>query len=445
MKKVFVILAALVAAVAPVFASQPREVRAAWLVPSADARVSADAVRRVAQARFNTVLVRMQTPSGVWWKSALAPSTVTASMADADVPAAMLDAARSARMAVHAVVIPDASDADSLAEVYREMQLRYGFDGVVIDTSRMMKLSSGERRDIIDRLTLALIEEFPELATSVSVVPDRSGDIAREASELLSDGLVDAVYLQDVTNIPPRLLAGQWGAVDGVTVTYRPDRGEESRFQESPWGIAYVAPDESMCRSLAAGLFAGYAHLPQNEARPTMPDAPADVEQEFTGSSYRIRWSVPAWTDSEAPVSYYSVYLSDGRVTVMPKTTVRELVFPSDDPHLRFSVTAWDVNNGESDPVIARSVDTGGVGSVLTSPDAAPGISVICDGRSLSLRSQSVLGTVDLYDIQGSLVRSRRINRHSATIDCSDLGAGVYIVAMRDSRGEAISQKILLK
>lgn len=443
MKKLFVALAAIVAAGSVCVASQLREVRAAWLVPSVEARTSVNNVDRMAGAGFNTVLVRMQTPSGVWWSSSHAPETITASMSTEDVPDAMVRRSHDLRLKVHGVVLPDPdADVDSLTALYREMQLRYGFDGVVIDTSLLGSVDAAVRRDVIDRLTLALTDEFPQVETSVAMVPDRSGSAASEATAFLADGFVSSVYLTDVSRIPSRMLEEHWGSINGIVITYPEYRDVDARFMSSPWGIAYVSPDAMLCNRLSKGLFSDYAHLPQRATRPTVPDQPANVFQEFTGKEYRVSWSSPVWIDEEAPVSYYSVYHSNGKISVVPKTAGCEIIYPSEDPYLRFSVTAWDVNCGESEASVA-SVREADISDELMPEDR--GVEISCVDSQLSLRSASVLGTVDIFDTMGTLVKSRRVNRTSASINCSGLRAGVYVVTLRDRHGEAISQKFLLK
>ena len=443
MRSVFALLMAFMS-YAVAGASPLREIRAAWLVPSVDECGSVNDVRRVADAGFNTVLIRMQSSSGVWWPSVYEDYTVTASLADSDVPMAMIGEARDRRLAAYAVVRPDGSaDADSLSMLYREMQLMYGFDGIVIDISRLVDMDFDDRYHVIDRLTLDLTNEFPHLATAVAYEPGRSGAVAREASMLLDRGIVDAVYLTDVTHMPPRQLSEQWGDIDGVVVTYKPGQTVDARFQQSPWGIAWSSPDMKLCSEISGDIFTSYAHLPVNEMRPTVPDVPVDVVQEYDGATYRITWKAPEYIDEEAPVSYYSVSIGDSfKQEIMPKTTAYVFTYPSDNPSLRFHVTAWDVNSGCSEPVAARIASDASDDMMA---DDSGHIEIVCVNSHLKLKSRQMLGTVEIYDLQGLIMKSRRINRMSASINCSDLAPGVYIVVMRGENEQAISRKFLLK
>lgn len=440
--KAFVTSLLLASAITAGAASQ-REVRAAWLAPAIEPAVSLSAVDRLSAAGFNTVMIRVQTPAGVAWNSAFAPMNVTASMTREDVLAEMLERADAARMEAWAVVMPDdATDDADLAALYREMLLSYPFRGVVIDASRLSNLPADTRREIVDRLTLELTNEFPTLLTAVAETPDRAGKVASEASAMIADGIIDYFVVKTPERFPMSLLTEQWDDRSGVIMTF-PDAEEalEARFRRTPWGIAFNAPDEAAARTISAGLFADYAHLPQLQSRPTEPEPPADAEQLFTGSDYVVSWRAPEWIDEDAPVSYYTVY-DDKGTPVIAKTTATEVTVPSDNPYRRFSVSAWDTNHGESMPAPARAVAASVADELLPSGSE---VEVSCNNAVLSLKSRNTLGTVDIYNLEGMVVKSRRINRPAGTINCSNLPAGVYVVAVRDPEGTVCSKKFLLK
>ena len=198
-----------------------------------------------------------------------------------------------------------------------------------------------------------------------------------------------------------------------------------------------------LCSEISGDIFTSYAHLPVNEMCPTVPDVPVDVVQEYDGATYRITWKAPEYIDEEAPVSYYSVSIGDSfKQEIMPKTTAFVLTYPSDNPSLRFHVTAWDVNSGCSEPVAARIASDASDDMMA---DDSGHIEIVCVNSHLKLKSRQMLGTVEIYDLQGLIMKSRRINRMSASINCSDLAPGVYIVVMRGENEQAISRKFLLK
>lgn len=402
-------------------ASAPREVRAAWITPAAVSPLAAlQEVERANRANFNTVMLRMEPSAG---------ELVTTEM---------INRARAGHMTVMAVVTPQ-SDEDT--DLYRTMLRDYGFDGIVIDGEAIEKLTPDDAHDLTDRISLELANEFPGLRIWYATRPDRSGEAAKAAARLLDEGIVETVCVIPAEDFPQRILEEQWGDTDGIVMTFgNSGKALNARFVASPWGIAWPGPDTDSAERLAAGLFADYAHMPARDILPTVPDAPENVEQTFTGSAHRISWSAPTWIDPEAPVVYYSVY--ENGLPIAGKVSGTELMVPTENPFSRFSVTAWDANAGESAEVRAKVTPSAAADELLPA-DGAPEIT--CDNGRLTIKSRGVLGTIDLYNLEGIKVKSRRVNRTSATINVADMPAGLYILTCRQADGSGCSKKILVK
>ncbi len=420
-------------------AGQPnREVRAAWLAPSIDASHSVAAVERVSDANFNTVLINMQTPSGVAWQSAYAKTAPVASIAREDVVERMIDAAHASHLEAIAVVTPRSLDDTA---VYRELLVLYDFDGVMLDPVYLGDLTDDEVYDLIDSLTLELVNEFPRTRLWLRATPDREGRVKGLANSLLKNGIIENVVLTPDSSFPVRLIDEQWGATPGVTVVYDDiTRASASRIMTGSQGIAWDNPDPVTAARIASTVFSDFAHLPSRDILPTTPDVPDEVRQEYDGKEYVLSWNAPRWNDADAPVTYYTVY-ENGR-QLIGRVNGNSVTIPSSDPYRRFSVTSWDLNHGESEPVAAAVVSRAIDDSLLPSIDDA---SVTCANGLLVIKSRGVIGSIDIFNLEGMPVRSRRVNRNHASINVSDLPAGVYIVRYGGSDGHTVSKKFLIK
>lgn len=420
-------------------ASQPREVRAVWLgLETDDARMRSE-VAQASATGFNTVLLRVELPQGVAWPSAYAPQLSVPDEIEAAVSQAHAD-----RTEIHAVILPSPDvDVDSLSMLYREMLLLHPFDGIVIDDARLLPLDEQTRYEFIDRLTLNLINEFPLLKTSVATMADKTGSSAKFAARLRQNHIVDNVIVMNASDIAAPLLADGWGDTDGIIMTYDGPRAEEARFAFSPWGIAFPRLDEDSRATLASGVLAGYAHLPQRDIRPSRPDSPINPMQEYNGNAYRLSWAAPEFVDPESSIAYYSVYDASTGNVLIPKIIDTEVIIPIENPNLRLAVSAWDSNAGES-PMAVAAVTASSVADELQPETGLVEISAV--NSTVTIRSTAgQIGTVDIYNLEGMIVKSRRINRPTASINCSSLPAGLYIVSLRTPSGIVQAKKILLK
>lgn len=181
-----------------------------------------------------------------------------------------------------------------------------------------------------------------------------------------------------------------------------------------------------LCRQLRESYFR------QPSLMPLRPGAvsqlpPANVSAEWNGSEYRLSWDQPFSADGVEP-RFYSVYLAgtDGNVDVtdmdnllLPRVTACEAVIPSTLDGLNFGVTAVNRYYSESVPALSVKAGIDDVSTLTTR--------FIQYGELIEVESQHTIERIDIFNINGSLMRSIKVNGNQAVIETGDLPRAFYV------------------
>lgn len=391
-----------------------------------------------------------------------------------------------------------------LLDVYRELISNYDYDGVNFDYTRYPStdglpdddtyaaynpdgLPRGDwRRQNIN----TFIAEFYEMAKSLNPdikvgaapigcyknLPGYSNMTAygvyQDACQWMQSGnhdlLIPQMYWNETYGFSPHM--GTWvnncagrqlvvgiapyKMVDGSNdwepdVIY--DQIEKIRAKDGMSGVCFFRTEhvigtdekeEALYNKLQNDYFKYPAHIPTMDYNGvTTPDKPQNVTQEYSGGQYLIKWEAPA--DSETDIRYYSLYLCDGNTVDInnPEKVVAHIVkdneftYPSDNPDMVFAVTAFDKGYFESAPAIAS---TSGVDDALANQSLFR-----FANQTISIDGNNEIDRVEIYSTTGAHVKQTILRTVSASIDCSYLPKGLYIVRTVYSNGGVNVNKIL--
>lgn len=181
------------------------------------------------------------------------------------------------------------------------------------------------------------------------------------------------------------------------------------------------------------------SHIALNTPMTSQP--PQNVVQEFVGDGYHIYWDAPNTTD----VRYYSVYFADENnqlninypnSLITAKHKEQSFIYPAaSDTGLRFAVTAFDQFYNESIPVCAN---ISGLDDIYQED-----IFYYHQG-TLYVSSSKLINRIEIRSFYGTAIKTEIINDYSATLNCSHLLSGAYIVTIIYESGTRKTEKIIL-
>lgn len=173
----------------------------------------------------------------------------------------------------------------------------------------------------------------------------------------------------------------------------------------------------------------------------TKPSVPANVTQEYVDGKYLITWDANPETDR---VRYYTVYLADGSTVDIDdpakvaawKVNDTKLEYSSDNPDLKFAVTAFDHGYYESDPAMAANTGVDYMGST-------PALITYSHYRLAIESPQRTIKSVDIYGINGTHAINVMVNANNVAVECGDLARSVYVARVNYADGGTQIVKII--
>lgn len=212
------------------------------------------------------------------------------------------------------------------------------------------------------------------------------------------------------------------------------DQVDKVRKQEGTCGVCFfraknVLPGQGtkpteLYNLLKDNQFKYPAHIPTMEYKEvTMPGSPKNVTATLSGGQYQITWEKPDNADDN-PIWYYCIYrenagkadIDDITTAVIAKTQQTSVTVPAVSSNDTFLVTAFDMNNYESNPASSSISD-------ITADNA---VTVLKTGDILEISASSVITKVTVTDIAGKTVLCLAPMTEKASIDCNSLAAGTY-------------------
>ncbi len=229
------------------------------------------------------------------------------------------------------------------------------------------------------------------------------------------------------------------------------DQIEKIRAREGASGACFFRADhvigsnarvQQLYSELCNNYYRYPAHIPPiTTLEQTKPSEPANVSQEYIDGRHVITWDANPEADR---VRYYTVYLADGSTVDLDdpskvaawRVNDNKFEYSSDNPDLRFAVTAFDQGYYESNPSMASSSSVDGL--------IAPEATITYSHYRLGVESAGrTIGCVDIFAINGSHVMSVPVNAESVAIECGDMSRGVYIARITYADGGSQMLKII--
>ena len=149
--------------------------------------------------------------------------------------------------------------------------------------------------------------------------------------------------------------------------------------------------------------------------------------------------SVP-WLSAHA-TDYMNVYLtSQGSFQSISIDEIDKITFPSED-EVNITVSGVVTPMAINDIEVITFGDTD-ITAIEEAVAEVADVEIIYNNGEVRITSPEVINQVQLYNIQGVLIKSLAPGVETATLDVSNYPTGIYIVAVQ-SKGEIETKKII--